>query len=121
MKSHHELKVWPTAIKLAKSVYELTREFPKEELYGLTFQMRRASISIASNIAEGQGRLTLGEWRQMLSQARGSLFELQAQVTFAVRLQYADKAMAKSLRDQVARTARPLNGLINYVRSRTDN
>jgi four helix bundle protein len=122
MKTFEELDAFQAALDLIDAVYERTVSFPRSEQYGLTSQMRRAAVSVASNIAEGQGRLTLGEWRQMLSQARGSLFELQAQVTIAVRLRYADKAIAKSLRDQVARTARPLNGLIKYVRSRqTDN
>lgn len=80
MKSHHELKVWRTAIKLAKSVYELTREFPKEELYGLTSQMRRAATSIASNIAEGAARNGTKEFIQFLYIAVGSANELDTHV-----------------------------------------
>lgn len=118
MKTFEELDAFQAALDLIDAVYERTVSFPRSEQYGLTSQIQRAAVSVASNIAEGQGRLTLGEWRQMLSQARGSLFELQAQVTIAVRLRYADKPVAKSLRDQIARTARPLNGLIAYVRKR---
>ena len=80
VKSHHELKVWRTAIKLAKSVYELTRELPKEELYGLTSQMRRAATSIASNIAEGAARNGTKEFIQFLYIAVGSANELDTHV-----------------------------------------
>jgi len=68
---YHELVVWQRAIELTVCVYKLTRTFPKEELYGLISQMRRASVSVASNIAEGRGRITPGEFRQFLGLAQG--------------------------------------------------
>ncbi|MGB8261222.1 MAG: four helix bundle protein [Terracidiphilus sp.] len=81
--SFRELVVWQRAIQLAAAVYRLTREFPREETYGLSSQMRRCAVSIAGNIAEGQGRLTTGEFRQFLGIARGSNFEIQTQIEIA--------------------------------------
>jgi len=84
--SFRELVVWQKSIELATSVYRLTQEFPREELYGLSSQMRRCAVSVPSNIAEGQGRMTTGEFRQFLGMARGSNFELQTQIEIARRL-----------------------------------
>jgi four helix bundle protein len=83
---YHELIVWQRAIELTVCVYNLTRSYPKEELYGLVSQMRRASVSVASNIAEGRGRITLGEFRQFLGLAQGSTYELQTQLLVSRRL-----------------------------------
>ena len=80
------LVVWQRAIELTVCVYELTRSFPKDEVYGLTSQMRRASVSVASNIAEGRGRLNRAEFRQFLGLAQGSIFELKTQLMVARRL-----------------------------------
>jgi len=81
--SFRDLIVWQKSITMAVSVYKLTQGFPREELYGLTSQMRRATVSVASNIAEGHGRLNTGEYRQFLGVARGSNFELQTQLEIA--------------------------------------
>ena len=75
--NYHDLIVWQRAIDLTVCIYKLTQAFPRHELYGLTSQMRRASISTASNIAEGRGRITPGEFRQFLGIAQGSTYELQ--------------------------------------------
>jgi four helix bundle protein len=83
---YHELIVWQRAIELTVCIYKLTRSFPKEELYGLISQMRRASVSVASNIAEGRGRITPGEFRQFLGLAQGSTYELQTQLLVARKL-----------------------------------
>jgi four helix bundle protein len=72
-----DLSVWQRAMELTVSVYGLTKTFPREEIYGLTSQLRRASVSIASNIAEGRGRRTDGEFRQFLGIAQGSTYEVQ--------------------------------------------
>ncbi|MEA2162841.1 MAG: hypothetical protein QOK37_968 [Thermoanaerobaculia bacterium] len=101
-----------------EDVYRVTKVFPGDERFGLTQQLRRASISVVSNLAEGQGRLTNGEWRQFLSQARGSLFEIQAQLIAAHRLEFLDEAQYRRLRSAVRRVAHPLKGLIEYVRKR---
>jgi four helix bundle protein len=86
VQSFRDLEVWKKSVQMAVTVYRLTREFPKEETYGLTSQMRRAAVSIPSNIAEGHGRLNTGEYRQFLGIARGSNFELQTQLEIAREL-----------------------------------
>ena len=96
-------------------IYRVTQAFPKAELYGLSSQLRRAACSVVSNIAEGQGRLTYGEWRQRLSEARGSLYEVQAQVIAAHRLEFLDGDAANHLEKSAASTARALQGLIEWV------
>src|SRR6266550_9477640 len=116
MKTFEDLDAFRAALDLVDQVYTVTGRFPRSELYGLTSQMRRAAVSVASNIAEGQGRLTPGEWRQMLSHARGSLFELRAQIAIAERLGFANETAARSLRGQIATAGRPLSGLISFVR-----
>jgi len=82
----HDLTVWQRAIDLTVCIYKLTQRFPKEEMYGLVSQLRRASVSVASNIAEGRGRLNLAEFRQFLGIALGSTFEVQTQLIVARRL-----------------------------------
>jgi four helix bundle protein len=105
----HDLIVWQRAIELTVCIYKLTRTFPKEELYGLTSQMRRASVSVASNIAEGRGRLNPAEFRQFLGVAQGSIFELKTQLIVAGRLEMGDdKALieAQSLSEEVSKMLR---------------
>jgi len=82
--------VWQKAKVLAGDIYRATESFPKPEIYGLTSQLRRAAVSVASNIAEGQGRLTKGEFRQFLGHSRGSLLELDTQLAIALDLQFLD-------------------------------
>ena len=83
---YRDLVVWQKAIELTVCIYNLTRTFPREELYGLSSQMRRASVSVASNIAEGRGRLNAAEFRQFLGLAQGSIYELQTQLIVAKSL-----------------------------------
>jgi four helix bundle protein len=87
----HDLTVWQRAIDLTVCVYRLTQGFPKEEMYGLISQLRRASVSVASNIAEGRGRLNPGEFRQFLGVALGSTFEVQTQLIVARRLNFGNE------------------------------
>jgi len=103
---------------LVEKIYEVTERFPRAELYGLTSQLRRASISVMSDIAEGEGRLTAGEWRQMLSQARGSLFEVEAQLLAAQRLRFIDEDTFLATNTCVKATGAALLGLIRFVQSR---
>jgi four helix bundle protein len=84
--SYRELKVWQRAIELSVAIYKLTSDFPREELYGLTSQLRRAAVSVASNVAEGYGRGSKGEFRQFVGIARGSTSELQTQLVIAKEL-----------------------------------
>src|SRR5882672_8884750 len=83
-RSHRELFVWQKAKALAVRLYRETESFPKSETYGLSSQLRRASVSVASNIAEGQGRLTRGEFQHFLGMARGSLLEVDTQLAIAL-------------------------------------
>jgi four helix bundle protein len=100
------LVVWQRATELTVCIYKLTRSFPKDEVYGLISQMRRASISVASNIAEGRGRLSHAEFRHFLSLALGSTFELKTQLVIVEKLAMADpKAVgeAQSLAEEVSK------------------
>jgi four helix bundle protein len=90
VRSFRDLVVWQRSIQLAAATYRLTRGFPREEIYGLSSQMRRSAVSIPSNIAEGHGRLTVGEYRQFLGVSRGSNFELQTQFEIARTLSMGD-------------------------------
>jgi len=105
----HDLIVWRKAIDLTTCIYKLTRSFPKDEIYGLTSQMRRASISIASNIAEGRGRLNPAEFRQFLGLSQGSMFELKTQLLVARNLSMAKGSAsdeAERLSDEVSKMLR---------------
>lgn len=88
--SFYDLVVWQRAIQLSVSIYRLTEEFPKAEMFGLTSQLRRAGISVASNIAEGYGRMSTGEYKQFLGMARGSNCEVQTQLVIARELGLGD-------------------------------
>jgi four helix bundle protein len=81
--SFRDLLVWQRAMQMTIGIYRLTEEFPRQEIYGLTSQIRRSAVSVPSNIAEGHGRLNSGEYRQFLGIARGSNFELQTQLEIA--------------------------------------
>ncbi len=104
--------VWQKAMTLARSVYVASEALPKREAYGLVSQIRRAAISVPSNIAEGHGRLTDLQFRHFLGNARGSLNELQTQLELASGLGYLDAAIVQSLVNQCAEVARLTNGLI---------
>jgi four helix bundle protein len=117
-KKFEDLDAFKRALDLVADVYEVTESFPRTELYGMTSQVRRAAMSIVNHIAEGQGRLTLGEWRQMLSQARGSLYEVQAQLIASERLGFLKADKKRQLEARSADVARPLAGLIRYVQRR---
>lgn len=93
VESFRDLDVWRLALDLAEGVYQCTSSFPKSELFGLTAQMRRAAVSIPSNIAEGRARSSTKEFLQFLSIALGSLAELETQFELAVRLGYTDSAV----------------------------
>lgn len=110
-----DLLVWQKAKLLVKEVYRATVAFPKNEIFGLTSQMRRAAVSVPSNIAEGHGRLTDGNMRVFLGQARGSLFELETQIELAHDLEFLDEEVTKELLVQCAEIARMLNGLLGVL------
>jgi four helix bundle protein len=104
--SYRDLQVWQRAMQLTVAVYRLTQTFPREEQYGLSSQIRRSVVSIPSNIAEGQGRLSTGEFRQFLGMARGSNCEVQTQLEIARALKIGESALideAESLSNEVRR------------------
>ena len=109
------LVAWQKAKVLAKDIYVATRTFPKEETYGLTIQMRRAAVSIPSNIAEGKGRETRKDFCHFLVQARGSLYELETQIELGSDLNYLDSSTAKSLLAQCDELSRILRGLVKSL------
>ena len=92
-RSFRDLVVWQRSIQLAAAIYRLAQDFPREELFGLTSQIKRAAVSVPSNIAEGQGRLSTGEFRQFLGIARGSNFEVQTQLEIARILGIGDSKL----------------------------
>jgi four helix bundle protein len=109
--SYKDLVVWQKAIALAKIVYQLTQAFSAEERFGLVSQMRRAAVSIPSNIAEGQARHTTGEFIQFLSHAEGSTAELDTQLILAVELKFCAKKSALPAYEIIDEIRRMLNAL----------
>lgn len=116
-RAHHELRAWQEAIALVKEVYRCTAAFPREELYGLSLQMRRSAVSIPSNIAEGAARGSSKEFLHFLTVARGSLSELDTQVTIAVELGFVHDAA--TIGQRIEDVFGLLGGLINSVRRDT--
>jgi four helix bundle protein len=107
---------WQRAIELTTAVYQLTATFPSSERFGLTDQMRRAAVSVASNISEGYGRSTRGEYVQFLGHARGSLCELQTQVVISAALGYGDKELRASVEELSAKASLLLNRLFDKMK-----
>ncbi|HET8827534.1 MAG TPA: four helix bundle protein [Terriglobales bacterium] len=100
---------------LTVSVYSATRNFPRDEIFGLSSQLRRAAVSVPSNIAEGKGRLSNGDSLRFLGNARGSLFEIESQIEIAEKLHYLTAVDAGRLRLSVSETGKLLNGLIRSM------
>lgn len=109
------LRVWQEAMALTAQVYRATAEFPKTETYGLVQQMRRAAISVPSNIAEGKGHRSNKEFTRFLFHARGSLWELQTQILVAEELEYLTGETGRSLFVAAEDISRALNGLITFL------
>jgi four helix bundle protein len=107
-----DLIAWQEAMKLAREVYLVTENFPKSETFGLRMQMRRSAVSIASNIAEGHGRLTDPQLRNSLGVARGSLYELQTQIALSCDLNFFSQEPARILLEMATNTAKLINGLL---------
>ncbi|WP_109485926.1 four helix bundle protein [Occallatibacter savannae] len=116
-RGYRDLVVWQKSMELAAAIYQLSKQFPREEMYGITSQMRRSAVSIASNIAEGHGRLNSKEFGQFLGIARGSTYELQTQLELARELQIGvDGQIEKSL-EMSEEVGRMLYSLIHSVRN----
>jgi four helix bundle protein len=108
-------------MKLVLNIYTVTQDFPRQELYGLVSQMRRAAVSVPSNIAEGKGRLTDRDRAHFYSQARGSLLELETQILIAQGLEYLSLPNSNSLLELSAEVGRMLSALVQSIRPKTSN
>ena len=117
-RSYRELLVWQKAKALAVHTYAATADFPRTETYGLTSQVRRASVSVVSNIAEGKGRLTSGEFQHFLGQARGSLLEAETQLSIALDLGFLGKEAYEVLERESYQVLGLLDRLINALRQK---
>jgi four helix bundle protein len=107
VKKYSELIAWQKAVDLVESVYKSTASFPREEIYGLTSQVRRAAVSVPSNIAEGQGRKSTMEFLHHLAIAYGSLMELETQILISGRLGYLHQQRVDDLMERTAEVGRP--------------
>jgi len=116
--SYKDLVVWQKGIELAKLIYKVTAQFPGEEKFGLVSQMRRAAVSIPSNIAEGQARHTTGEFIQFISHGEGSVAELETQIILAVELEFCAKNAVLSACELLDEIRRMLNGLRRKLATR---
>ena len=120
-RSYKDLVAWQKAMDLVTATYRTTAGFPKDELFGLTSQLRRAAVSIPSNIAEGQGRLSEKEFRHFLGQARGSLMEVETQLQIAENLGYLQEEQTAALLRSCAEVGRILNGLLASVSKQVES
>ena len=118
IRGFEDLEVWRKGMDLVMQVYGLTKPFPSDERYGLTAQLRRAAVSIPSNIAEGRGRFGLRSFLYHLSVATGSLMELETQLRIAARLEYLKPEQARTLLEQLGEVRRLLAGLVRSLRTK---
>jgi len=110
-----DLKCWQKAFELTISVYAATRGFPKDELFALTSQLRRAAVSVMSDIAEGKGRISDRDSLRFFGNARGSLFEIESQIDIAKKLGYISPSDTRNIRSQAGEAGKMLNGLIRSL------
>lgn len=121
MAGHRDLLAWQKAMNLVKDIYRCTASFPKHELYGLASQLRRAAVSIPSNLAEGANRNSRREFYQFVGMARGSLAELETQVEIACDLGYVEPHFTEDLLRRIAELGRMLTGLRTSLERRTSD
>ena len=121
MGTHRDLEVWKSAIELAGSVYDVTRSFPKEESFGLVAQMRRAAVSVASNIAEGAARHGPKEFTRFLYVALGSASELDTQIEISVAIGMGQQTRLRRVQEETSQVARMLLGLIRSLQSKSQH
>ena len=121
IKSYRDLEVWQKAMDLVVVCYEITKEFPKNEIYGLTSQLQRAAVSIPTNIAEGQARQHTKEFIQYLSISYGSVAELETLLQIAENLNYLSTNQLCKLMDRTAALGRMINGLRKSLEKRHTN
>lgn len=118
IRDYRDLELWQKALDLVVESYRITKSFPSDERYGLTAQLRRAAVSIPSNIAEGRGRFGLGGFVYHLSVANGSLLELETQVFIGERLGYLSRTTAQGVLSRSAEVRRLLSGLVRALRAK---
>jgi four helix bundle protein len=119
IESYRHLEVWQKAITLVTEIYRVSRTFPKEEIYGLTAQLRRAAVSVPANIAEGWGRNMTREFIQFLRTARGSLLELETHLLIAKNLEFLQTASVADLLQTTETINKMLNGLVRSLAAST--
>jgi four helix bundle protein len=120
IRDYRDLIVWQKAIDLVEAVYKATTAFPREEVYGLTFQVRRAAVSVPSNIAEGHGRTSTRDFLNFLSIAHGSLKEVETQLVIAERLKYMNQRVKESLLERSTEVGRLISGLSNSLKRKSN-
>jgi len=113
--SYEDLLVWQRAIEMSVAIYEFTEAFPQKEMYGLTSQLRRASVSVASNIAEGRGRSTQGEFKHFLGMAQGSNYEIQTQLVLSRHLKFGGEASLQKSEKLSVEVGKMLSALISSI------
>jgi four helix bundle protein len=118
VKTYQDLFAWQKAMDLAEETYRLTRDFPSEERFGLTSQLRRAAVSIPSNIAEGHERGSTSDYVRYLHIAKGSLAEAETQIVLATRLKFLTGKVAETWLTRASDVGRLLNGLVASLRGR---
>ena len=116
VRSYKDLVAWQKSMDLVTAVYRASQGFPKEEIFGLVSQIRRSAVSVPSNIAEGHARTSRKEFQYFLSNARGSLAELETQLTIAHQLAYIDETGINQLLDRLEEVGRILNGLLTALK-----
>jgi four helix bundle protein len=120
-RTYRDLLVWQKGIDLCELIYRASTDFPRHELYGLTSQIRRAAVSVPSNIAEGAGRITKGEFIQSIGHARGSLLEIETQLIVARRLGYLESNRTEALLETANEVGKLANGLFRSLRRGSSN
>ncbi|MEW6171956.1 MAG: four helix bundle protein [Bacillota bacterium] len=118
VKSYRDLIAWQKSIALVQKIYQFTQRFPKEEIYGLSSQIRRAAVSVPANIAEGQARSSRGEFKQFLGMAKGSLAELETLLILSEKLTFLERTNAEELLNNCEEINKLLNGLLKSLSTR---
>jgi four helix bundle protein len=120
-KTYRDLVAWQKGIDLCELIYRASASFPRQELYGLTGQIRRAALSVPSNIAEGAGRITNGEFLQAVGYARGSLLEIETQLIVATRLGHLASKDTDTLLERTTEVGKLINGLLRSLKRSYSN
>jgi four helix bundle protein len=115
MKTHKELNVWKDSIELVVEIYEITKHFPREEMYGLTSQIRRAAVSVPANISEGAARNYTREFIRFLRISQASLSEVETLMIISLRLNYLDENLFKTIQGRIFKVNAQLSGLIKSI------